>query len=114
MKIRQFCAREGHEISWRRKSHGRVELTRCVEGCLAIAQASPGTLKWAFRSPHLAMRLRQIARQLDVRFEERLAERSRIARELHDTLLQSFQGALLRFRAVTYMEWVGSSAGFYE
>jgi signal transduction histidine kinase/ligand-binding sensor domain-containing protein len=49
------------------------------------------------------MRLRQLARQLDLRFEERLAERSRIARELHDTLLQSFQGALLRFRAVTYM-----------
>src|SRR5690606_7459558 len=49
------------------------------------------------------MRLRQIARQLDVRFEERLAERSRIARELHDTLLQSFQGAVLRFRAVAYM-----------
>jgi signal transduction histidine kinase/ligand-binding sensor domain-containing protein len=49
------------------------------------------------------MRLRQLARQLDGRFEERLAERSRIARELHDTLLQSFQGALLRFRAVTYM-----------
>jgi signal transduction histidine kinase len=49
------------------------------------------------------IRLRQLARQLDVRFEERLAERSRIARELHDTLLQSFQGAILRFRAVTYM-----------
>lgn len=49
------------------------------------------------------MRLRQLSRQLDVRFEERLAERSRIARELHDTLLQSFQGAVLRFRAVTYM-----------
>lgn len=49
------------------------------------------------------MRLRQLARQLDLRFEERLAERSRIARDLHDTLLQSFQGALLRFRAVTYM-----------
>jgi signal transduction histidine kinase/ligand-binding sensor domain-containing protein len=49
------------------------------------------------------MRLRQLARRLDVRFEERLAERTRIARELHDTLLQSFQGALLRFRAVTYM-----------
>ncbi len=49
------------------------------------------------------LRLRQIARQLDVRFDERLAERSRIARELHDTLLQSFQGTVLRFRAVTYM-----------
>jgi signal transduction histidine kinase/ligand-binding sensor domain-containing protein len=49
------------------------------------------------------MRLRQVAQQLDLRFEERLAERSRIARELHDTMLQSFQGAVLRFRAVTYM-----------
>jgi signal transduction histidine kinase len=38
--------------------------------------------------------------QLTVRFEERLAERTRIARELHDTLLQSFQGLMLRFQAV--------------
>jgi signal transduction histidine kinase len=49
------------------------------------------------------LRLRQVAQQLDLRFEERLNERSRIARELHDTLLQSFQGAVLRFRAVSYM-----------
>src|SRR5262249_15168132 len=32
----------------------------------------------------------------------RVAERTRIARELHDTLLQSFQGVLLKFHAVTY------------
>src|SRR5205823_1968557 len=32
------------------------------------------------------LRLRQIATQIRVRYEERLAERSRIARELHDTL----------------------------
>jgi signal transduction histidine kinase len=38
--------------------------------------------------------------QLTLRFEERLAERARIARELHDTLLQSFQGLMLRFQAV--------------
>jgi K+-sensing histidine kinase KdpD len=30
--------------------------------------------------------------QITMQFEERLAERTRIARELHDTLLQSFQG----------------------
>ena len=30
-----------------------------------------------------------------------LEERTRIARELHDTLLQSFQGVLLRFQAVS-------------
>jgi signal transduction histidine kinase len=38
--------------------------------------------------------------QLTLRFEERLAERTRIARELHDTLLQSFQGLMLRFQTV--------------
>lgn len=34
------------------------------------------------------LRLRQMTRQMNVRFEERLAERTRIAQELHDTLLQ--------------------------
>ena len=33
-------------------------------------------------------RLRSVTRQLNMRFEERLAERTRIAQELHDTLLQ--------------------------
>src|SRR5712692_6657253 len=37
---------------------------------------------------------------LSLRFEERLAERTRIAREVHDTLLQSFQGLMLHFQAV--------------
>jgi signal transduction histidine kinase len=44
-----------------------------------------------------------IARRiLELRLEERVGERTRIARELHDTLLQSFQGVLLKFSAVTY------------
>jgi signal transduction histidine kinase len=43
-------------------------------------------------------RLRQIARVFNVRLEERVAERTRIARDLHDRLLQSFQGLLLRFQ----------------
>ncbi len=34
------------------------------------------------------------------RLEERTAERERIARELHDTLLQGIQGLVLRFQAV--------------
>ena len=33
-------------------------------------------------------------------FDVRVSERTRIARELHDTLLQSFQGLLLRFQSV--------------
>ena len=41
------------------------------------------------------LRLRQVARAMGVRFDERLAERTRIARELHDTLLQTVQGSKL-------------------
>lgn len=36
------------------------------------------------------LRLRQMTERLNLRFEERLAERTRIAQELHDTLLQGF------------------------
>ena len=38
-------------------------------------------------------RLHQLTSRLNVRFEERLAERTRIAQELHDTLLQGFLSA---------------------
>ncbi len=41
-------------------------------------------------------RLHQITRQLSIRFEERLAERTRIAQELHDTLLQGFLSASMQ------------------
>ena len=42
------------------------------------------------------LRLRQLTRQMNVRFEERLAERTRIAQELHDTLLQGFLSASMQ------------------
>jgi ligand-binding sensor domain-containing protein/signal transduction histidine kinase len=45
-------------------------------------------------------RIRQLAYEFNVRLEERVSERNRIARELHDTLLQSFNGLMLQFRAV--------------
>ncbi|MEA3153099.1 MAG: hypothetical protein QOK44_688 [Betaproteobacteria bacterium] len=45
-------------------------------------------------------RVRQLARQFNATLEARVAERTRIARELHDTLLQSFHGLLLRFQTV--------------
>jgi signal transduction histidine kinase/ligand-binding sensor domain-containing protein len=44
-----------------------------------------------------------VARQFSMRLEERVGERTRIARDLHDTLLQSFQGVLLKFQATTYL-----------
>ena len=37
----------------------------------------------------------------EVRLEERVRERTRIARELHDTLLQSFHGTLFHFQAAS-------------
>ena len=46
------------------------------------------------------LRVRQVARQVRVRMEERLDERERIARDLHDTLLQSTQGLILKIHAV--------------
>ena len=39
------------------------------------------------------LRMRQVARALAARFDERLAERTRLARELHDTFLQTIQGS---------------------
>ncbi len=41
------------------------------------------------------LRIRQVAHALAVRFDERLAERTRIAREFHDTLIQTIQGSKL-------------------
>ncbi|RUL72467.1 sensor histidine kinase [Dyella choica] len=45
-------------------------------------------------------RYRQMAARLRDRLEVRHAERERIARELHDTLLQGIQGLILRFQAI--------------
>ena len=41
------------------------------------------------------LRLRQLARAMSARFNERLAERTRMARDLHDTFLQTIQGSKL-------------------
>jgi signal transduction histidine kinase/ligand-binding sensor domain-containing protein len=49
-------------------------------------------ISWAVR-----LRIAGIARQMQERLAERMAERERIARELHDTLLQSLFGLTLRF-----------------
>jgi len=49
------------------------------------------------------LRMRQLALRLEQLFQERLAERTRIAQELHDTLLQSFQGLMYRFQTVEEM-----------
>lgn len=45
-------------------------------------------------------RVRQLAERFNLALDARVAERTRIGRELHDTLLQSFHGILLKFQSV--------------
>jgi signal transduction histidine kinase len=49
------------------------------------------------------LRLRQLTQEFNMRAEERVSERTRIARELHDSLLQGFQGLMFRLQAVRDM-----------
>jgi len=45
------------------------------------------------------LRVRQLQHEFNMRLEGRVEERTRIARELHDTLLQSVQGLMFSFQA---------------
>ncbi len=64
-----------------------------------VAAAAFLTTAWVITA--MVSRVRRLTEaQVTLRFEERLSERTRIARELHDTLLQSFQGLMLHFQAV--------------
>lgn len=57
------------------------------------------TLLWAAYQ----WRLRRLHRQFEMTLEARVGERTRIARDLHDTLLQSFHGVLLRLETVSQL-----------
>jgi len=62
-----------------------------------------GTLILVLLGTFHQLRLRQLAHQFNMRIEARIGERTRIARDLHDTMLQSFQGVLLKLQAVSYV-----------
>jgi signal transduction histidine kinase/ligand-binding sensor domain-containing protein len=57
-------------------------------GCVAAFLALLGVI--------YQLRLGQVARQFNMRLEERVRERTRIAQELHDTLLQGFLSASMQ------------------
>ncbi len=61
---------------------------RAMCACLFLA------LLWAAYE----WRVRQLHHQFEMTLDARVGERTRIARELHDTLLQGFHGVLLRFQ----------------
>jgi signal transduction histidine kinase/ligand-binding sensor domain-containing protein len=61
-------------------------LLLCVLGVVALGWSAS---QW---------RVRQMQARVHLQLEERLSERTRIARDLHDTLLQSFQGLILSFQ----------------
>jgi hypothetical protein len=46
------------------------------------------------------LRVQQLHRQFNIDFEARVNERTRIARDLHDTLLQTLHGLMFQFQAV--------------
>ena len=66
--------------------------TLWFEVLCSLAAASAALVIYRFR-------LRRLARQLNLRFEERLAERTLIAQDLHDTLLQGFLSASMQLHA---------------
>jgi signal transduction histidine kinase/sugar lactone lactonase YvrE len=65
---------------------GAFRILMIAAGCILLTSA-------------YRFRLRQESARMKVRLEERVAERERIARDLHDTLLQSFQGSLFEVQA---------------
>ena len=56
-------------------------------------------LAWTGFQLRLRMGIRRLHREFEATLEARVAERTRIARDLHDTLLQRFHGLLLQFQA---------------
>jgi ligand-binding sensor domain-containing protein/signal transduction histidine kinase len=80
------------------------------ESVLTIRVPPPWYATWYFRSLVAALvvtalwlayrlRVRQLRRRFEIALYARLGERTRIARELHDTLLQTYQASLLWFRS---------------
>ena len=64
-----------------------------------LGAAVLAVLAWSALHLWLRMRIRRLHRQFEATLEGRVAERTRIARELHDTLLQRFHALLLQFQA---------------
>ena len=69
----------------------------------SVFRAAAGGLFLALLWAAYQVRMRQVQRAFEMTLDARVGERTRIARELHDTLLQSFHGLLLRFQTASYL-----------
>jgi hypothetical protein len=94
-----------HQVSTSQADLFRVCSPRAMDACgLAPLKGLQAAVVAAFLvllSTLHRLRVRQLAREFNMGLEARVSERTGIARELHDTLLQSFHGLLLRFQAAT-------------
>jgi signal transduction histidine kinase len=68
-----------------------------------LFRAACAAVFFVFLCASYKLRLQYLTQQFSMRLEERVNERTRIARDLHDTMLQSFQAALLQLHAITYL-----------
>jgi signal transduction histidine kinase/ligand-binding sensor domain-containing protein len=69
--------------------------TTWFRASLAVLSAALLWLMYYLRLRYVTERQRK---RIEQRMEDRFGERTRIARELHDTLLQSLQGSLMRYQ----------------
>ncbi len=73
---------------------------------LLLCAAAAGLLAWAA----YRWRVRQVTARLDLQFRERLSERTRVAQDLHDTLLQDVLSASLQLQVAEAHLPAGSQA----
>lgn len=78
---------------------GQGDQVDAAHGKLLLAFSALGIVSLLWLAHHI--RLRQVSERLERRLQERLAERERIARELHDALLQGVQGLVLKFQSAS-------------
>jgi len=94
-------------------SHGEATTTFSIlpafyqtDWFYALCALTVLAILWTF----YRVRMRQARSHIRARLEERLIERERIARDLHDTLLQGIQGLILRFQVASDRIPPGESA----
>jgi len=76
--------------------HSRFPNLSAIEFFRRTLRLAGAVLLWLL----YVLRLQQVTAGIRSRMEERVSERERIARELHDTLLQGIDGLILRFQSI--------------